>query len=252
MDLNGKIVVVTGAGRGQGATEATLLTDLGAQVVAVDMVFEEDIRATARLELDVTSRHDWARLADLVRADFGAVHGLVNNAAIPGRSRVLDVDDEEWDRVMGVNVKGSLLGMQTLVPFMGPGASIVNISSLAGLFGVPSVAYGTSKWALRGLTQSAAHDFGPRGIRVNTVLPGYVDTPLVRQNDPVMQELTLRLIPLGRTGETSDIAPIVAFLLSDHSAWISGAEIPVDGGQHVHGGMKLTYETMLARAESGG
>jgi 3alpha(or 20beta)-hydroxysteroid dehydrogenase len=245
MDLTGKTVVVTGAGRGQGATETELFASLGASVVAIDREFEEEPRsAVASVVVDVSSPDDWKRLGKILDRDFREVHGLVNNAGIPGRSRVLEVTQEEWNRVLGVNVTGALLGIQAVAPFMRSGASIVNISSVAGLFGIPSAAYCASKWAVRGLSLAASHELGPRGIRVNTIIPGYIDTPLIRQNPRTMYDMTLELIPLGRTGETTDVAPMIAFLLSDQASWISGAEIPVDGGQHVHGGMKATFEAL--------
>lgn len=229
--LLGKVVVVTGAAGGQGAAEATALTREGARVIATDVMEGPGCR-----RLDVTSEQDWARLAAELRESYGQVHGLVNNAGVTWRARIDDVRPEDMARVHAVNVTGPLLGIQHLVPLMRAGASIVNVGSSAALTAHYPVAYTTSKWALRGLSRTAAMELGPRGIRVNTIHPGFIETDMTASAAPAFREANLRLTPLGRTGTVDDIAPLVAFLLSDDSAFITGAEIPVDGGLTSHGG----------------
>jgi 3alpha(or 20beta)-hydroxysteroid dehydrogenase len=144
------------------------------------------------------------------------------------------VDLETWDRTFAINVTGPLLGIQALVPLMPPGSSIVNVCSVAALSGHVAAAYTASKWALRGLTRSASLELGPRGIRVNAVMPGLVETPLMDGASPAFRTAALAEIPLGRTGTVDDIAPLIVFLVSDGSAYISGAELVVDGGLTGH------------------
>ncbi|MEU2286537.1 SDR family oxidoreductase [Streptomyces sp. NPDC013178] len=231
--LHGKVVVVTGAAGGQGAAEAEALTREGARVIATDVTEAPGCR-----RLDVTSERDWAELAAELREAYGQVHGLVNNAGVTWRARIDDVRPEDMARVHAVNVTGPLLGIQHLVPLMRAGASIVNVGSSAALTAHYPVAYTTSKWALRGLSRTAAMELGPRGIRVNTVHPGFIETDMTASAAPAFREANLLGTPLGRTGSVDDVAPLVVFLLSDESGFITGAEIPVDGGLTAHGGAK--------------
>ena len=231
--LLGKVVVVTGAARGQGAAEAAALTREGARVIATDVTETPGCR-----RLDVTSEKDWAELAAELAEAYGQVHGLVNNAGITWRARLDAVRPEDMARVHAVNVTGPLLGIQHLAPLMRPGASIVNVGSSAALTAHYPVAYTASKWALRGLSATAAMELGPRGIRVNTVHPGYIETEMTASAAPAFREANLAGTPLGRTGTVDDITPLVTFLLSDESSFVTGAEIPVDGGITAHGGAK--------------
>ncbi|MFC8677163.1 SDR family NAD(P)-dependent oxidoreductase [Streptomyces griseorubiginosus] len=231
--LLGKVVVVTGAARGQGAAEAEALTREGAQVIATDVTEAPGCR-----RLDVTSEKDWAELAAELGETYDQIHGLVNNAGITWRARLDEVRPEDMARVHAVNVTGPLLGIQHLAPLMHPGASIVNVGSSAALTAHYPVAYTASKWALRGLSATAAMELGPRGIRVNTVHPGYIETEMTASAAPAFREANLAGTPLGRTGTVDDITPLVTFLLSDESSFITGAEIPVDGGLTAHGGAK--------------
>jgi len=231
--LLGKVVVVTGAARGQGAAEAESLTREGARVIATDVTEAPGCR-----RLDVTSEQDWAELAAELGETYGQVHGLVNNAGITWRARLDAVRPEDMARVHAVNVTGPLLGIQHLAPLMRPGASIVNVGSSAALTAHYPVAYTASKWALRGLSATAAMELGPRGIRVNTIHPGYIETEMTASAAPAFREANLAGTPLGRTGTVDDITPLVTFLLSDESSFITGAEIPVDGGLTAHGGAK--------------
>jgi 3alpha(or 20beta)-hydroxysteroid dehydrogenase len=236
MSLEGKVVVVTGAARGQGAAEVEALAVAGATVVATDVLaFEGDAGpSVVRRQLDVTDPEGWTELASWLSAEYDGVHGLVNNAGVAARERLPHVTLETWDRTFAINVTGPMLGIQALVPLMSPGASIVNICSVAAMAGHAAAAYTSSKWALRGLTRTASLELGARGIRVNAVMPGLVDTPLMASASPAFTEAALAEIPLGRVGVVADIAPTIVFLMSDDSAYYNGAEIVIDGGLSAH------------------
>ncbi|MET7345523.1 SDR family NAD(P)-dependent oxidoreductase [Streptomyces sp. NPDC087866] len=238
--LAGKVVVVTGAARGQGAAEVVALERQGATVIATDVNSGEGVR-----RLDVTQADDWAALADFLRDTYGAVHGLVNNAGITWRARLDEVTAKDMSRVHAVNVNGPLLGMQHLAPLMPPGSSVVNVGSSAALTAHYPVAYTTSKWALRGLSKTAALELGPRGIRVNTVHPGFIETEMTASAAPAFRESNIRETPLGRVGTVEEVTPLVVFLLDDESSFITGAEIPVDGGLTSHGGVKSVSDALL-------
>ncbi|BEL04569.1 SDR family NAD(P)-dependent oxidoreductase [Actinoplanes sichuanensis] len=223
--LSGKIVVVTGAARGQGAAEVAALTASGARVIATDVVSDENCRY-----LDVRDPTSWAALA----ADLDRVDALVNNAGVASRGRLPHVDLATWDNTFAINVTGPMLGIQALVPLMPPGSSIVNVCSVAALSGHVAAAYTASKWALRGLTRSASLELGPRGIRVNAVMPGLIETPLMESASPAFRTAALAEIPLGRTGTVADIAPAIVYLVSDDSSYMTGAELVIDGGLTGH------------------
>lgn len=239
--VEGKVVVVTGAARGMGRAQALALAREGAVVVAADVLDEEAAElageAPGRIHahsLDVTSQADWEGLRRRLEAEHGRLDGLVNNAGIAARGRLPHVDPAQWQRAMDVNVLGPLLGMQALHPLLRRGSSIVNVVSVAGLGGHVAAAYTASKWALRGLSRAAALELGEEGIRVNAIFPGFVDTPLMAGASPRFRDAAIGQTPLGRVGTPGDVAPLVVHLVSDESAFTTGAEIAVDGGLTSH------------------
>jgi 3alpha(or 20beta)-hydroxysteroid dehydrogenase len=238
-------VVVTGAASGLGALQAQTLARQGAYVVAADVNnIPYKVDGISQRHLDVTSESDWMLLRDWIRAKHGKLDGLVNNAGISNRERLATVSLAEWNQVFSVNCTGEMLAMQTLSPLMKSGSSIVNIASIAAITGHYAVAYSTSKWALRGLSRAASLELGPKGIRVNTVMPGAFETPMTSNVPTSVTDTLISETPLGRCGQPQDIAGLIVYLLSDESAFISGAEIPVDGGHTGHGGMKSLSDAM--------
>lgn len=249
----GKIVVVTGAARGQGAAEARALAAQGATVVATDITptSEVDHEAFGDLgdaviyrQLDVGNPAAWKAFGAELGETYGEVHGLVNNAGLTHRARLLDVELPDWERMFRVNTTGALLGIQTLAPLMKSGASIVTIGSVAAVTPHYTVAYTASKWAVRGLSKVASLELGPRGIRVNLVHPGYIETPMVANAPAAFRQANIDSTPLGTVGTVEDMANLILFLLSDESRYISGAEIAVDGGFSSQGGVKFLSDAV--------
>lgn len=243
----GKVVVITGAARGQGAAQARALAAEGATVVATDLTAPADVAPgeldsvgdpTVYRQLDVADPAGWAVLATELRDRYGQIHGLVNNAGLTHRARLLDVELADWERMFRVNTTGPLLGIQAMVPLMRPGASIVTIGSAAAVTPHYTVAYTASKWAARGLAKVASLELGPLGIRSNLVHPGYIETPMVANAPATFRQAQLDANPLGIVGAPEDVASLVVFLISDESRYISGAEIVVDGGFTNQAGVK--------------
>jgi 3alpha(or 20beta)-hydroxysteroid dehydrogenase len=248
--LAGRIVVVTGAAAGQGLAESLLLAANGAEVVATDVRPEPpQALVDAGVEyrrLDVADEDDWAALAADLADRSAPVRGLINNAGITHRAGISAIAREDWERVLSVNLTGALLGIRALTPLMAEGSSIVNIGSSAAVTGHAPVAYSTSKWALRGLTHVAATEYGPRGIRVNIVHPGFIETEMTANAPAAMRVAQLELTPAERAGSVDEVASVVLFLLSDAAAYVNGAEVPIDGGFSSSGGAKHLADRVAA------
>lgn len=228
-----RVIVVTGAASGQGAAEVRALHREGAVVVATDIAEAIPDDASERVHcqrLDVARPDEWDALAQWVRGRFGRLDGLINNAGTTSRARLADVTHEEWNRALSINLTGPMLGIQALAPLMGAGAAIVNVGSVAGLTAHYTAAYTASKWGLRGLTHVAAMELGPRGIRVNAVHPGYIETPMTASAPAAFRDANQALTPLGRVGTAEEMAALIVFLMSNECSFMSGAEIAVDGG----------------------
>ena len=241
--LEGRIAVITGAARGQGEATARLFAEEGARVALVDML-EAEGEAVARSigdkalfrTLDVSDEEGWNALVADVKQRWGTIDILVNNAGIVHPALITDLKKADYERVLQINLIGSWLGMKTVAPVMeaqGKGA-IVNVCSTSALQGFNGLgAYLSSKWALRGLTKTAAMELARKGIRVNAVFPGGINTPMGNVTGEAPADLAkyYQGYPIRRIGEPEEVARVNLFLASDDSSFCCGAEVAVDGGQ---------------------
>jgi len=237
--LDGSVVIITGAARGQGAAEAELAAAEGAHVIVTDVLDDEGLEVAAKvggtyMHLDVTAVASWNDVVAATVEAHGRIDGLVNNAGIFRHGGVLDGDVDTFRLVSEVNQVGVFNGMAAVAPVMkeaGSG-SIVNISSVAGLRGYGGVAYTASKWAVRGMTKVAARELAPFGIRVNSVHPGLIETPMLEQVGAGADALAAS-VPMGRTATAAEVGTVVIFLLTDDAIYMNGSELAVDGAMSV-------------------
>ncbi|WFU54736.1 glucose 1-dehydrogenase [Bradyrhizobium pachyrhizi] len=233
--MNNKVILVTGGARGMGAAHARLLVAEGAKVVITDILHTEGEALAAQLGgsavyvcQDVTQPEEWSEAVASAERRFGALHGLVNNAGIASMAPLEQFPLDQWSKTLAVNLTGVFLGMKAALPAIrrAGGGSIVNISSVEGLRGSASLhAYVASKFGVWGITKSAALEAAASGIRVNSIYPGFIATPMTESF-----ESSLFPIPLGRPAEPQEVSQAVLFLLSDDSSYLTGSEIVIDGG----------------------
>jgi 3alpha(or 20beta)-hydroxysteroid dehydrogenase len=240
--LDGRVALISGAARGQGEAEARLLVERGARVVVADVLVAEGEAVATSLgdaarfvPLDVGDPGQWTEAVEATVAAFGRLDVLVNNAGIVRAGAIELVAVDDYMEAVRVNQLGCFLGMQAVVPTMKAqsSGSIVNVSSIAGLQGVAgAVPYVATKWAIRGMTKTAAIELGHDGIRVNSVHPGVIDTLMTNnpQFDDVDKQAVFDAFPIPRIGTAAEVAEVVAFLASDASSYCTGAEFIVDGG----------------------
>jgi 3alpha(or 20beta)-hydroxysteroid dehydrogenase len=242
-ELDGKVAIISGAARGQGAASAKLFVAEGARVVIGDVL--DDVgkelaeslgTAAVYRHLDVSSEDDWANVVNETVETWGGIDILVNNAGILRFAALPDMPLEDYLRIVNVNQVGTFLGMRAVSkPMMAAGkGSIVNISSVEGLAGMPYLtAYTSTKFAIRGMTKVAALELGPKGVRVNSVHPGMIETDMVKDaagGHDIDLSPAAKRIALRRMGQSEDIAEVVMFLASDRSSYVTGAELAADGG----------------------
>lgn len=245
MRLEGKVALITGGSRGQGATEADLFVKEGAKVVIADILEPEGNAVVAQIRegggdasfirLDVTSEDDWQDAVEFTLNTYGRLDILINNAAIYKRTPIVQTGLDEWNRIMDINSTGVFLGTKHAVPAMqkSGGGSIINISSTAGLVGSErGSAYGASKGSVRLFTKYTAIQHAGDGIRANSIHPGPIDTEMIKENisTPEDRAESEARVPLGRIGTVMDVAYGALFLASDESSFMTGAELVIDGG----------------------
>jgi NAD(P)-dependent dehydrogenase (short-subunit alcohol dehydrogenase family) len=244
--LDGKVALISGGARGQGATEARMMAHEGAKVVFGDLLDAEGRQVEAALRaaggdatyvhLDVTSEDSWRAAVETAERTYGKLNVLVNNAGIYIRKRIEETTEDDLEQIMAVNVKGVFLGVKHAIPAMrrAGGGSIINISSTAGLVGNPygSPSYTATKGAVRLFTKSTALQHAQDNIRCNSVHPGPIDTAMLDQAMGPASERQERLsrVPLGHVGRPEDIAYGVIYLASDESSFVTGSELVIDGG----------------------
>lgn len=237
--LDGKVALITGGARGQGAAEGALFRREGAEVYLTDVLADEGNKTAADIgasffEHDVTDADAWKAIVAAINDEHGRLDVLINNAGIFRMAGLAETERSLWDSTIAINQTGVFLGMQAVSPIMisGRAGSIINISSIAGLRGSGAAfAYGASKWAVRGMTKGAAQELAPHGIRVNSIHPGIIETAMLGEFDRVgVREAVLDRIPMGHTADADEVAKLALFLASDDSAYCTGSEFVVDGG----------------------
>ncbi len=238
--LSGKVAIISGAASGQGAEEARLFIQEGAKVVLTDLneadgqALADQLGGAALFVLhDVSSEESWQQVVQKACDRFGKVDILVNNAGVYRQQTLQDSDVALMDLHYRINVLGPFMGMKAVCPIMrqGGGGSIINIASVAGMRGLPGIfAYASSKWSLRGMSKCAAMDLAQDKIRVNAVLPGLIDTPMLAGNTREYLDAVSQSVPMKRLGAPDEVANAVLYLASDEAAYVTGAEITVCGG----------------------
>jgi 3alpha(or 20beta)-hydroxysteroid dehydrogenase len=243
--FEGKVVLVTGGARGQGAAEAERFAAEGATVIAGDVHEKADVpEGIHYVQLDVTSRAQWQSVVDQIVADHGRLNVLVNNAGIGMWEQLATVSEKDWHAILAVNLDGAMFGMQVCAPVIrdSGGGSIVNTASGAAFYGFALPAYNASKWALRGLTKTAALEFVTWGVRVNAIHPGLVNSPMADGASETTEKIRLAT-PMRRGAEVHEIAALVAFLASDEALFITGSDFVIDGGLLAAGAMgEVSYD----------
>lgn len=239
--LPGKVAIITGGSRGQGEATARLFAEHGATVIIADVLDEAGTALAAEIgpaahyrHLDVSDEANWAELVEWTISQFGKIDILINNAAINLMKRFNRNSKADLERILGVNLVGTFLGMRAVSPQMieRKAGAIVNISSVNGLRGTWGMAaYDASKWGVRGMSKSAALEFGVHGVRVNSIHPGAIDTPMLNPDGKADGSKLANSfnLPMGRVGQPLEVANASLFLASDEASYISGAELAVDG-----------------------
>nr|WP_139279709.1 glucose 1-dehydrogenase [Rhodococcus yunnanensis] len=237
MNFTDKVIVVTGGASGMGAAHARAFVEKGGRVVLGDVndelgkTLSDELGENARFHhLDVSDEDDWASFMEYTESEFGPISVLINNAGIGAGGLLESMTLESWRRVLTINLDGTFLGIRAAIGSMkkAGGGSIVNISSFAGLIGTPfSANYTASKFAVRGLTKTAAMELAPYGIRVNSVHPGYIRTPMIKDT---ADDVVIGKIALNRMAEPEEVSNTVLFLASDAASYTTGSEFAVDGG----------------------
>lgn len=242
--LDGKVALITGGARGMGRAHVRRFVAEGARVVFGDVLTEEGAKLAAELgeavrftAMDVTQPADWTSAVALATGEFGGLDVLVNNAGILRHQTIEEMSLDDCRRILEVNLIGQWLGVKSVIePMRAAGGSIVNVSSTEGFIGAAGLAaYSASKFGVRGLTKSAARELGAYGIRVNSIHPGGILTPMAMQPEVVAAtadsaDSFIRALPLGRLGKAAEVPALVVFLASDESSYCTGSEITVDGG----------------------
>jgi len=242
--LKGKVAVITGGASGIGKATALRFSKAGAKVVLADIQDAGDVAKEAGgifVRTDVTKEGEVKALMEKAVSECGKLDIVCNNVGVDFGAPVEEMKEEDFDRIMGINAKSVLWGVKHAVPRISDGGSIINTSSLAGLIGFPEyTAYCSSKFAIVGISKTAALELAPRKIRVNCVCPGSVDTPMM-QVESAQAELALvpYLYPLGRMSTAEEIAALFHYLASDESAIMTGLAIPIDGGYSAGFGLQL-------------